>query len=491
MAKGGAKSGPRSGWFVKKKVSDLIKEGAAENTKGLKRTLGAMNLTTFGVGAIIGAGLFVITGQAAAQYAGPAIMISFIIAGILALLAALCYAELAAMIPISGSAYAYAYVALGEFVAWIIGWGLTLEFFFSGTTVAVGWSSYFVSFVKDLGIDIPFLYSSAPFVYDIKEGWHSSGALVNVPAMCIIGIIGVMIALGIKTAQRFNDIMVFVKMALIVLFIACGIAFINADNWTPFIPENTGVFGQYGWSGILRGSGLVFFAYLGFDALSTLAQEAKNPQKDLPLGMLGSLGISTVAYVIMALILTGVVSYKLLNVADPIAVAVNVFGPKFIWLRYVVKVAILAGLTTVILVMLLGQTRIFYSMAQDGLLPKFFKTIHSKYRTPFGSTLLITCGAMVMAGLFPVSMLGDLTVMGALIAFALVCFGVLILRYKQPDLKRPFKVPLFPWIPIIGGVASLGQMAFFPGTIWMQTLVWMIIGFFIYLFYGRKHSHAK
>lgn len=480
-----------SGWFAKKKVSDLIKEGAAESTKGLKRTLGAMNLTTFGIGAIIGAGIFLITGQAAAQYAGPAIMISFILAGILALLAALCYAELAAMIPISGSAYAYAYVALGEFVAWIIGWGLTLEYLFSCTTVAVGWSSYFISFTKDLGIDIPFLYSSAPFIYDFKEGWQASGSLINIPAMCIIGIIGVMVAIGIKAAQRFNDIMVFVKMALILLFVVCGIAFIDVNNWKPFIPENTGVFGQYGWSGILKGSGLVFFAYLGFDALSTLAQEAKNPQKDLPLGMLGSLGVSTIAYVVMTLVLTGVVSYTLLNVADPIAVAVNVLGPKFMWLRYVVKIAILAGFTTVILVMLLGQSRIFYSMAEDGLLPRFFNKIHPKFRTPFGSTLLLTVAAMIIAGLFPVSILGELTVMGALIAFALVCVGVLILRYKQPNLKRPFKVPLFPLVPILGAVASVAQMIFFSGTTWVQTAIWMVIGFFIYLFYGRAHSRLN
>lgn len=481
----------KGSWFVKKKVSDLLKEGAADSTKGLKRTLGAMNLTTFGVGAIIGAGLFVITGQAAALYAGPGIMISFIIAGILALLSALCYAELAAMIPISGSAYAYAYVALGEFVAWIIGWGLTLEFFFSTTTVAVGWSSYFVSFVNDLGITVPKVLSNAPFIYDFKEGWQASGALINIPAMAIIATIGILIACGIKAAQRFNDIMVVVKISLIILFIACGIAFIDVKNWQPFIPENTGVFGQYGWSGILKGSGLVFFAFLGFDALSTLAQEAKNPQKDLPLGMLGSLGISTIAYVAMTLVLTGVVSYTMLNVADPIAVAVNVLGPKFVWLRYVVKIAILAGLTTVILVMLLGQSRIFYSMAEDGLLPKFFKTLHPKFRTPFGSTLLLTIAAMVIAGLFPVTILGELTVMGALIAFTLVCVGVLILRYKQPNLKRPFKVPLFPLIPILGAVASIGQMAFLSGTTWVQTVIWMILGFCIYFFYGRHHSLAR
>jgi basic amino acid/polyamine antiporter, APA family len=475
------------GLFAKKKISDLLAE-AGKGQHGLKRTLGAMNLTTFGIGAIIGAGIFVITGQAAAQYAGPAITISFIIAGIISLFAALCYAELASLIPISGSAYAYAYVTMGEFVAWTIGWGLTLEYLFSATTVAVGWSSYFVSFLKDLGVNIPQVFSDAPFIYSAKEGWQASGTILNLPAMFIVAFIGVMIALGIKTAQRFNDIMVFVKMSVIVLFIVCGIAFIQVDNWLPFIPENTGVFGQYGWSGIFRGAGLVFFGYIGFDALSTLAQETRNPQRDLPLGMIGSLSISTIAYIIMALVLTGIVSYTQLNVADPIAVAVKVLGPKFVWLRFVANIAILAGLTTVILVMLLGQTRIFYSMAKDGLLPHFFSKIHPRFHTPFASTLLITFVAMIAAGLFPVIVLGEIVVMGALLAFAIVCFGVLVLRYKQPNLKRPFKVPFFPWIPALGTLTSIGLMASLSGTTWVQLIVWLIIGCFIYFFYSRKHS---
>jgi basic amino acid/polyamine antiporter, APA family len=477
------------GLFAKKKISDLLAETGGKHH--LKRTLGAMNLTTFGIGAIIGAGIFVITGQAAAQYAGPAIVISFILAGILSLFAALCYAELASLIPISGSAYAYAYVTMGEFVAWTIGWGLTLEYLVSGATIAVGWSGYFVSFFKDLGIVIPNIVAKAPFIYDVKEGWQTSGSIINLPAMFIVAFIGVMIAIGIKTAQRFNDLMVFVKMAVIVLFIICGVAYVQTANWVPFIPENTGIFGQYGWSGILRGAGLVFFAYIGFDALSTLAQESKHPQKDMPLGMLGSLSIATIAYVVIALILTGVVSYTQLNVPDPIAVAVNVLGPKFLWLRFVVNIAILAGLTTVILVMLLGQTRIFYSMSQDGLLPKFFGKIHPHFRTPFASTLLISFIAMIISGLFPVVILGELVSMGTLLAFAIVCFGVLVLRYTQPDLKRPFKVPLFPLIPILGTLASLGQMVFLSGVTWVQLIVWLVIGCFVYFFYSRKHSKLR
>jgi basic amino acid/polyamine antiporter, APA family len=476
------------GLFVKKSISSLLKEGERH---GLKRTLGALNLTTFGIGAIIGAGIFVLTGQAAAFYAGPAIVISFVIAGLVALFTALCYAELASLIPISGSAYAYAYVMLGEFPAWIMGWVLTLEYLFSVTAVAVGWSSYFMSFLKDVGVAIPSHLANPPFVYNLKEGWLHSGALINLPAVCIIALIGCLIAVGIKAAQRFNDLMVFVKVAIILVFILCGFAFITADNWHPFIPENTGVFGQFGWSGILHGAGLVFFAFLGFDALSTLAQEARDPQRNMPRGMLASLGISTLLYVLVSLVLTGVVSYTNLGVGDPIAVAVNAFGPHFIWLRFVVKIAILAGLTTVVLVMLLGQTRIFYSMAHDGLLPSAFTKMHPKFGTPFFATIITTAAAAVVSGLFPVDILAELVNMGALTAFAIVCLGVLVLRYKQPDLKRSFKVPLFPLIPILGTVTSIALMTFLSGATWVQLVIWLVIGLAIYFCYGRRHSRLN
>jgi len=480
----------KKGLFAKKTIKSLLDE-TTEARHGLKRTLGAFNLTMMGIGAIIGAGIFVLTGQAAAEYAGPGIIYSFIIAGIICVFAALCYAEFASLIPVAGSAYSYAYVTMGEFAAWIIGWGLTLEYLFSASTVSVGWSGYFVSLLHDFGLDIPSYLASSPLTYDSKLGWQATGAVINLPAMAIVAVIGVMISIGIKTAQRLNDILVVVKMLVILLFIICGIAFIKTENWVPFVPENTGVFGQYGWSGIFRGAGVVFFAYIGFDAISTLAQESRNPQKDMPKGMLGSLAVSTLAYMVVSLVLTGIVSYKLLNVADPIAVAVNAFGPSFTWLRFVIKIAILAGLTTVILVMLLGQARIFYTMAQDGLLPSIFGKVHPTFRTPFFTTILISIVALFITGFFPVGILGQITVMGALLAFAIVCFGVLVLRYTQPLLHRPFKTPFVPWIPLAGTLLCIMQMIYLEGITWIQLILWMILGIIIYFSYGQKHSKVR
>lgn len=475
------------GLFAKKTIKSLLEE-ASEKKNSMKRSLGPLNLTMMGIGAIIGGGIFVMTGQAAAQYAGPGIVFSFILAALVCLLVALCYAEFASLIPIAGSAYSYAYVTMGEFIAWIIGWSLALEYLFSSSTVAVGWSGYFVSLLSDWGITIPTALSSAPFDYDPALGWQASGAILNLPALLIIGAIGTLIALGIKIASEVNTILVIIKMAVIVLFVGCGIAFISVDNWQSFIPENTGVFGQFGWSGILRGAGVVFFAFIGFDAVSTLAQEAKDPQKDMPVGMLGSLGISTIVYIIIAMVLTGVVSYTMLNVPDPIAVAVNALGPKFLWLRVVSKVAILAGLTSVVLVMLLGQTRIFYTMAHDGLLPMLFGKIHPRLRTPFVSTVLVTVIAMAIAALFPVSILGQLVSMGTLLIFAIVCFGVLVLRFKQPLLHRPFKTPFVPWVPLVGTLACIGLMIGLPGVTWVQLIAWLALGCVIYFNYGKKHS---
>jgi APA family basic amino acid/polyamine antiporter len=478
------------GLFVKKSIKSLLDE-ASQEKHGFKRTLGAMNLTALGIGAIIGAGIFVLTGQAAAEYAGPGIVISFIFAAIICIFAALCYAEFASLIPIAGSAYSYAYVTLGEFAAWTIGWGLTLEYLFSAATVSVGWSGYCVSLLNDMGMIIPKAFAMAPLSYSIETGWASTGALLNLPAMFIVAVMGILISLGIKAAASFNSVMVVIKMSVILLFIACGIAFVKVENWSPMIPANTGIFGQYGFSGILRGAGVVFFAFIGFDALSTLSQEARNPQRDMPKGMLGSLGISTVVYMIVALILTGIVSYRLLNVPDPIAVAVNALGPHFIWLRFVIKIAILAGLTSVVLVMLIGQSRIFYTMSQDGLLPKPFGKIHPRFRTPFFTTILITVIAMGVSGLFPVGILGQIVSMGTLLAFAIVCFGILVLRYTQPTLHRPFKTPFVPWIPLAGTLACVIQMIALPGVTWLQLVVWMAIGFVIYFAYSAKHSKVR
>ena len=476
--------------FLKKTVGALAQD-AAKKTHALQRSLTALNLTTIGIGAIIGAGLFVLTGTAAAEYAGPGIIFSFIIGGIISTFAALCYAEFAALIPISGSAYSYAYVAIGEFVAWIIGWGLTMQYLLSSCTVSVGWSSYFCSLLKDFGITLPASIASSPLLYDVTTGWHFSGSLCNLPAMCIVVLMGVLISVGTKAAASVNNVMVVIKLAVVVLFIGCGIAFINWKNFVPLIPENTGVFGQFGWSGVFRGAGVVFFAFLGFDALSTLTQETKNPQRDMPRGMLGSLGICTVCYIIMAIVLVGVVNYKLLDVADPIAVAVNVFGSKFLWLRLFVKLAILAAFTSVIMIMLLGQTRIFYTMSHDGLLPEKLGKISPRTHNPLFTTVLVTLVAMVIAGIFPVAILGQLVVMATLMAFAIVCFGVLMLRYKQPLLHRPFKTPGAPWVPLIGTIVCVAQMCFLPMVTWTQFIGWTLIGFIVYFTYGIKHSKLR
>ena len=480
----------KKGLFAKKSISALLKE-ASESKHGFKRTLSAFNLTMMGIGAIIGAGIFVFVGQGAAEYAGPAVALSFVFAAIICVFVALCYAEFASLIPISGSAYVYAYVTMGEFIAWIIGWALTLEYLFACAAVAVGWSGYFVSFLGDLGLNFPKMFADAPMVYDPATGWQATGSLFNVPAMFIFACVGILISLGIKAASRVNDLLVYVKMGVIFLFIVCGIAFIQSDNWVPFIPANTGVFGQYGISGILRGAGVVFFAFLGFDAVSTLAQEARNPQRDMPRGMLASLGVSTIVYVIMALVLTGLVSYHMLGVSDPIAVAVNALGSNFIWLRYITKIGIIASLTTVILVMLNGQARILCNIAQDGLLPPAFAKISAKFGTPLFTTIVITLFGMVVSGLFPVVILGQLVTMGTLMIFAIVCFGVLVLRYKQPLLHRPFKTPFVPWVPLFGTAVCIFQMVMLPSVTWFQLLAWMLIGCWIYYLYGQKHSKVR
>lgn len=480
----------KKGLFAKKSIGSLLKE-AADNKHGLKRALGPMNLTAMGIGAIIGAGLFVLTGDVAANYTGPGIVISFIIAAAICSLAALCYAEFASLIPIAGSAYTYAYVAMGEFFAWLMGLALTLEYLFSYSTVAVGWSGYFNSLINDLGIHLPDFLSKAPLHYAAETGWMQTGAFINLPAVVIIALIGWMVSRGVQSAAFLNNLLVIIKVGVILLFIACGIAYIKAENLTPLIPENTGVFGEYGLSGIFRGAGIVFFAFLGFDAVSTLAQEAKNPQRDLPIGMLGSLGICTILYIIFGIVLTGIAGYKTLGVADPIAVAVSVLGPSFTWLRFVVNIAILCALTSVILVMLMGQARIFFAMSHDGLLPKVFGSIHDKFRTPYFTTWVVTLLGILLAGFFPVGILGSLTSMGALFVFGMVCFGVLLLRFTQPTLHRPFRTPFTPWVPLLGALACLAQMLLMPAVTWLQMIIFLALGCMIYVFYGSKHSKVR
>jgi APA family basic amino acid/polyamine antiporter len=480
----------KKGLFAKKSIGSLLKE-AADNKHGLKRALGPMNLTAMGIGAIIGAGLFIITGEVAAQFSGPAVIISFIIAAIICSFAALCYAEFASLIPIAGSAYTYAFVAIGEFFAWIMGVALTVEYLFSFCTVAVGWSGYLNSLLTDFGLPISEAFSKAPLMYSVETGWTSTGAFLNLPAMLIIFLLAWLISRGIQTAAFLNDLLVIMKLAVIVLFIGFGFAYINADNLTPFIPPNTGVFGEFGWSGVLRGSGIVFFAFLGFDAVATLAQEAKNPQRDMPIGMIGPLIICTIVYIAFGYVMTGVVDYHTLNVADPVGVAMNAFGPSFVWLRYIVKFAIVAGLTSVILVMMTAQSRIFYTMAHDGLVPAVFGKTHPTYRTPFYTTWILGGIGMLLAGFFPINILGPLTSMGALFVFAMVCFGVLVLRFTQPTLHRPFKTPFTPWVPLLGTLACIFQMILMPGIIWLQFIFFIALGCLFYALYGRKYSKIR
>jgi basic amino acid/polyamine antiporter, APA family len=480
----------KKGLFAKKSIGSLLKE-ASDTKHGLKRALGPLNLIAMGVGAVIGAGLFVITGDVAAKFSGPAIILSFIIAAIICSIAALCYAEFASLIPIAGSAYTYAFVAVGEFFAWIMGVAITVEYLFSFCTVSVGWSGYLTSILADLGTPLPMVLSKAPFLYDVETGWVATGAYFNLPAIVILLLIAFLISRGIQTAAFLNDLLVIVKLAVILLFVGFGLAFIKGENLTPFIPANTGIFGEFGWSGIFRGAGVVFFAFLGFDAVSTLAQESKNPQRDMPIGMIGSLLICTVAYIIFAIVMTGVAPYKSLGVADPVSVAVAAFGPKFTWLRYIINFAILAGLTSVILVMMTALARVVYTMAHDGLIPALFGKIHPKFRTPFTTTWILAAVAVLLAGFFPVNILGQLTSMGALFVFGMVCFGVLILRFTQPSLHRPFKTPFTPWLPLLGTAGCLFQMVIMPGVTWLQFIFFIGLGCLFYYYYGRHHSKIR
>jgi APA family basic amino acid/polyamine antiporter len=486
--------------FARKDINALQAEVVSDQS--LKRALGPINLVALGIGAIIGAGIFVLTGQAAANYAGPGIVYSFILAGTACALAGLCYAEFSAMIPIAGSAYTYGYATLGELVAWIIGWDLILEYLFAASTVAVGWSGYVVSFLKDVGITIPPQYTSAPYVHSappdaglnvwrlFTEGWSSTGAVLNVPAMIIVALITILLIIGISESAGFNDVIVIIKLTVVFLFIGFGLAYINRENWEPFVPPAAGP-GKYGWDGILRGAGVIFFAYIGFDAVSTAAQETKNPQRDMPIGILGSLAICTVLYIAVALVLTGMVKYTELNVPDPIAVGINAAGPGLAWLRPIVKIGAIAGLSSVILVMLLGQPRIFYTMSKDGLLPPVFSRVHPKFRTPYLASAVTGVAAMVFAGLLPIGLLGELVSIGTLLAFAIVCAGVLVLRYTDPDRPRPFRTPLVPFVPIAGVLACFYLMSGLPIDTWARLIIWMAIGLAIYFLYGRRHSKVQ
>lgn len=473
----------------RKPIEELMEVVPHEH--GLKRVLGPFHLTMLGIGVIVGAGIFVLTGQVAAQYTGPAIVLSFVISAIACAFAGLCYAEFASLIPVSGSAYTYAYATLGKVFAWIIGWDLILEYLFGAASVAVGWSGYVTSFLRDFGINIPAYLSSAPLTHDAALGWHTTGALLNLPAILVILVLCGLLIIGIKESASFNNVIVVVKLIVILLFIGFGVFYIKADNLSPFIPENTGAFGQYGFSGILRGAGVIFFAYIGFDVVSTAAQEVKNPQRDMPIGILGSLTVVTILYIMVSFVLTGIVSYKELGVPDPMAVGINAAGQSLFWLRPIIKIGAIAGLSSVVLLLLYGQSRIFYTMSKDKMLPQSFSKVHSKFRTPYVTTILTGTLAIIFAGLFPIGLLGEMVSIGTLLAFVIVCISVLVLRKTRPRLHRPFKTPFMPYVPILGALIALIQMIALPLDTWLRLIIWMFFGFIIYFTYGRSHARKK
>jgi APA family basic amino acid/polyamine antiporter len=471
--------------FRRKSVTALQAEAAGDYS--LKRALGPLNLTALGIGAIIGTGIFVLTGTVAAQNAGPAVILSFVLAGVASIFAALCYSEFASLVPMAGSAYTYSYATLGEFVAWIIGWDLVLEYALSATTVAIGWSGYIVSFLKDFGIHIPAQWQAARGTVVTLADGTTATALFNLPAVLIIAIVTTLLVVGIKESASVNNVIVFIKLAVVILFIIMAAPHVNPDNWQPFIPPNTGDREHFGFSGVVAGAAIVFFAYIGFDAVSTAAQEAKNPQRDMPIGIIGSLIICTVLYIVVAAIATGVMRHTELDVPDPIARVADHAGLGVF--ASLIKMGAIAGLTSVILVQLLGQSRVFYSMSRDGLLPLFVQRIHPRFRTPYITSIVTGLAVAIPAAILPVRDAAKLVSIGTLLAFVIVCGGVLVLRIREPNLQRPFKTP-FVWFVAPMGVLSAAYLMFYLDLqTWIRLLVWLGIGLAIYFLYSRTHSN--
>jgi APA family basic amino acid/polyamine antiporter len=461
-----------------------------QSSHSFKKVLNGFHLILLGIGCIVGTGIFVLTGTAAAQHAGPALAISFIISGLGCLCAGLCYAEFASMIPLSGSAYSYAYATIGEFLAWIIGWDLILEYLVGAATVATGWSGYASRLLGQFGFHIPPQLAQAALSF---EGEHLSftGAYCNLPAVFIIVLITGILMVGIQESTLVNTIIVAVKLTVVIAFLIFCFPHVKSSNWAPFIPANTGHVGVYGWTGIFAAAGIIFYAYIGFDAISCAAQEVVKPSRNLPIGILGSLLVCTILYILVSLVLTGIVPYKELNVAAPVALAVERCGPSLAWLQPWIEIGALGGLSSVVLVLLLAQPRIFHRMAVDGLFPKVFTQIHPKFRTPTTTTLLTGFCAAFLAGLLPIDVLSAMVSIGTLMAFTIVCISIVILRKTRPELERLFRTPLVPFVPIAGAIICLGQMLFLPLATWIRLFAWLAVGMAIYFGYGYRHSHLN
>jgi APA family basic amino acid/polyamine antiporter len=476
--------------MLKKPIDLLLKESTEEGDHALKRSLGPVNLILIGIGIIIGAGLFSLTGIAAGQHSGPAVTISFLIAALGCTFAALCYAEFSAMIPVAGSAYTYSYATMGELFAWIIGWDLVLEYSVGAATVAISWSQYLTKFLSWFDLYLPPQLTLSPFETAKAANGDVVTGIINLPAALIVVLVTSIIIRGTKGSALINAIIVSLKVGVVLVFIAVGWSFINPQNYHPYIPQNTGEWGVYGWSGILRGAGLVFFVFIGFDAVSTAAQEAKNPQRNMPIGIIGSLVVCTILFVLFAHVMTGMANYKeFIGSGAPVAIAIE--KTPYQWLSKAIVLAILIGYTSVILVDLLGQSRVFFSMSRDGLLPKVFSEIHPKFRTPWKSNIVLCAFIAIFAAFVPIRVVGEMTSIGTLLAFVLVCAGILVLRKQQPNLHRPFKTPLVPLVPILGIITCFAMMTFLPADTWLRLFIWLGIGLVIYFTYGKKHSVVR